>query len=391
LANSEEGGKMPNKKETSFQGEPKSINLNRSQDIDSVKNGLLSPPPDFNLNGDALPVRLALSKYEDLRITDHTPIPKPTPIIKIAEEIISTPEAITVISGLPKAGKTAFLSILIAGAILTDGTLIDGLELVQVLVNKARKAVIHFETEQAPWKQQANQRTILTRTGLDSCPEYLLSYNIRKLEIDELQPTVSNICELAAERFNGIHSIWIDGIADFIIDPNDPGASFEIVKYFESIAQKYFCPVIVVIHTNPTSSTNDKERGHLGSQVQRKAEGILVVKKSGNISFLDPKLLRHASDDIPKIQFRYDYEKGYHTQCNENEPMDKKVIEKSIRLKTVCEKIFSGQLSYQYKDAIAAIIKETALGTSTAKGMFTEMRAHELIVQGDDSFWRKKT
>lgn len=346
----------------------------------------LIAPPDFNLNGQDLPPNHnhTLSEYEPLRITDKTEIKKPIPIIKISGETISTPEAITVISGAPKSGKSAFCSILIAGAIALGE--IDGLAEVEVLANDMQKAVIHFDTEQAPWKQQANQRTILRRANLNSCPEYYLSYNVRQLELEEMQTTVSGICEAASEKFNGIHSIFIDGIADFITDPNDPTQSFEIVKFFDSIAEMYFTSVITIVHTNPNS---DKERGHLGSQIQRKAEGVLSIKKEGNVSYIDPKLLRHAGDDIPKIQFQYDAERGYHIQCNVNSPQDKKVNEKISKMKIVCDKVFSGQRAFQYKDAISSIMRETAKSFQTAKIMFSEMKAHEMIMQGADNFWRE--
>jgi hypothetical protein len=346
----------------------------------------LIAPPDFDLNGQPLPANHShtLSEYESYRITDTTEIKRPIPVIKISGETISTPEAITVISGAPKSGKSAFCSILIAGAICSGE--IDGLAEVEVLANDTQKAVIHVDTEQAPWKQQANQKTILRRATLNSCPPFYLSYNLRKLEIEEMQTTLTNICEAADKQFSGIHSIFIDGLADFIRDPNDQAASFDIVKYFEALAQTHFTSVIVVIHTNKGS---DSERGHLGSQVQRKAEGILSVKKEGEISYLDPKLLRHASDDIPKIQFRYNYEKGFHTQCEVDSPQDKKVNEKILKMQIVCEKVFSGQKSYQYKDAISAIMRETAKSLPTAKSMFSEMKAHEMIIQGDDNFWRE--
>jgi len=349
------------------------------------KDTKIIPAPDFNLNGEPLPEnhRHELTEFEQYRITDSTAIQKPIPIIKISGEIISTPEAITVISGLPKSGKSAFCSILIAGAITPFD--VDGLDQVEVLFNSDKKAVIHFDTEQAPWKQQANQKTILKRASLNSCPEFYLSYNLRQLDIDEMQTTVSDICEAANNDFKGIHSIFVDGIADFIKDPNDPAASFDIVKYFEGIAQYYFCSVVCIVHTNPGS---DKERGHLGSQIQRKAEGVLSVKKEGNVSYLDPKLLRHASDDMPKIQFQYDPVKGYHTGCTIDSPKDKKATENLLKLKTVCEKVFSGQKSYNWSQAIEAIIKETARGRNSAVAMFKEMKAHDLV-ESENSIWRK--
>lgn len=344
---------------------------------------LIFPDPRAHEVAEVEPREPSLEECEALRITDSSPIPKPTPVIRISGEIISTPEAITVISGQPKSGKSAFCSMLIAGAIAQGE--IDGLLEVEVLNNNAKRAVIHFDTEQAPWKQQDNQRTILRRANLSSCPPYYMSYNFRQLDIEELQMYVTTICKTGSADFGGIHSIFIDGIADFIKDPNDPAASFDIVKYFENIAQQYFCPVIVVVHTNPGG---DKERGHLGSQVQRKAEGILSIKKEGNVSFIDPKLLRHAGDNIPKIQFRYDYEKSYHTQCYETDPHDRKMLDRINKLQLICTKVFSGQQSYSYADAIQAIVRETARGMNSAKEIFKEMKAHELIVQGTDKNWR---
>ena len=216
-----------------------------------------------------------LEDYEFLRITDKTAIPYPIPTLKINGDRVATPGAIVTIAAQPKAGKSAFDGILIAGAISTNGD-IDGLPGVEVLQNEDGKAVIHLDTEQDRYTHQHNHKTILKRAGFDSCPDYFLSYNIRQLDLLQYQPYVNAICEAAAAKFNGIHSIHIDGAADFIKSVNDEIAAFEIVDYFEKLAQKYNTAIFVIIHTNPGS---DKERGHLGSQFQRKSTGILSVKK----------------------------------------------------------------------------------------------------------------
>jgi hypothetical protein len=325
-----------------------------------------------------------LSDYEQYRITDNTDIPYPTPTLKINGDRISTPNALTTISGQPKSGKSALTGILIAGAISLDGD-IDGLPGVEVLVNIERKAVIHFDTEQDRWTHQYNHKTILKRCKLDHCPDFLLSYNIRQLEINQYQGIVNAICNAAVAQFNGIHSIWIDGGADFIYDTNNPEQSNTIVKYFEGLSQEYRTSIFIVVHTNPGS---DKERGHFGSQCQRKSTGILSVKKEGDISYLDPKLLRH-SGEVPKVQFKYDKEKGYHVQCNKIEDVECKKAEARLeKAKAVCESVFGGQRSYQYGDAVDAIMKETKTKETTAKAMFKDMKAHEMIVQGTDKYWR---
>jgi hypothetical protein len=325
-----------------------------------------------------------LEDYEYLRITDKTIIPYPVPILKINGDRVATPGAIVTVSGQPKSGKSAFTGIVVAGAISTNGE-IDGLPGVEVLPNEDCKAVIHCDTEQDRYTHQYNHKTILKRAGFDSCPDYFLSYNIRQLDLSQYQPYVNDICEAADLKFNGIHSIFIDGGADFIKSVNDETAAFEIVDYFDKLAQTYNTAIFVIVHTNPGS---EKERGHLGSQFQRKSTGILSVKKEGNISYLDPKLMRFTSETA-KIQFKYDKEKGYHVQCNENEDSeDAKAIERLEKVKQVCESVFSGQRSYEYGSAVDAIMRQTKRSVSIAKSMFTDMKVHEMIIQGLDKNWR---
>src|SRR6201997_5874785 len=149
---------------------------------------------------------------EVYRITDDTPLPEPVPVITINDEIISTEGNLTTISGASKSGKSAFTSILIAGAISTDGV-IDGLELVSVLPNLHKKAVIHIDTEQAKHKHQNNLLSVLRRANMDDDCEYLLSYNIRELEVTQYMEVTTRMCEEALQQFNGIHLMVIDGIA----------------------------------------------------------------------------------------------------------------------------------------------------------------------------------
>jgi hypothetical protein len=163
-----------------------------------------------------------------------------------------------------------------------------------------------------------------------------------------------------------------------------------IVKSFEELAIRYSTPIIAIVHTNPGS---DKERGHLGSQCQRKSESVLTVKNEGDISFLEPKFLRNAGKgQIPLTQFMYSKEKGYHVGCGVR--VDEQGSKDSARLQlleTLADKVFAPPKSYRYKDAVEAIMLASNKRQATAKGMFTEMGVHEMIVQGADKNWRLNT
>lgn len=332
-----------------------------------------------------------LDKYEHLRITDSTPIPDPEPIIKINGEIIAASEDIFTISGASKSGKSAFVSMLISAAISETGRISDGLEGVEVLFNADKNAVIHFDTEQARHKHQRNLKTILKRADFTNCPDYYLSYNIRQLDINHYADITTGICQAAKSRFKGIHSIWIDGGADYIADVNDPERSNAAIKYFEELAIYYRTAVFIIVHTNPGS---DKERGHFGSQCQRKSGGIIMVKAEGDISLIEPKILRYAGKaDIPQLLFKYDKSKGYHIGIGVNElnDPDKKAKSKILEVWKVCEKLFSGQRSLSREKAISQIMVKKACQERTAAGIFAHMTAAEMIIKGEDNNYRINT
>lgn len=329
----------------------------------------------------------ALSKYTHLRITDTTEIPEPVPVIRINGEQISTEGNITTISGASKSGKSAFSSVLLAGAIAQGEY--DGFPDIEI-TPAGKNAVIHFDTEQARYKHQKNLKSTLKRARVDGCPENLLSYNIREEEIERYCTITKEIVEGAFLKFGGIHLIVIDGGADYIRDVNEPSQSNTLVKFFEDLAIQYETPVIIIVHVNPNS---DKERGHFGSQLQRKSESVLTIKNQEDISFLEPKFLRGAGKgDIKLLQFLYDKEKGYHVYCGVRKP-DEGGAKDELRLekiKMIAKTVFSDQESYSYNEAIDKIMKESGKGITTTKGLFREMNAHELIIQGNDRNWRLK-
>lgn len=329
-----------------------------------------------------------LERYEHLRITDETTIEVPVPIITIAGETIATEGNIITFSGASKSGKSGLLSIIIAGAISSTGQIIDPLELLSVLPNTQGKAVIHLDTEQARHRHQYNLKTVLKRAGFDKCPDYFLSYNIRQLGLSEYQPVTSGICSAAAQRYNGIHLIVIDGLADYVVDVNDTAQSNSIIKYFEDIAIQYRTPVVVIVHTNPNS---DKQRGNLGSQIQRKSESVLLVKNDGDSSYVEPQFLRMAGlDDVPALGFAYDRDKGYHVGTGIREKHEsKKAPGQQGSLQDIASEAF-GVNSYKYSDAIEAIMRVIEKGVNAAKNRFTELKAQRIIEKGEDDLWRMK-
>jgi|JI10StandDraft_1071094.scaffolds.fasta_scaffold107889_2 hypothetical protein len=331
-----------------------------------------------------------LFEYDKWRITEKTEISDPIPIVKINGEIISTQENITTISGESKSGKSAFASIVLAGAVSVNGVY-DGIEGIEVLPNLDRKAVLYFDTEQARHRTKRNVQSILKRCNLSECPENFLVYNVRN--VDDLRNILSDICERATSIFGGIHLIVIDHIADFIRDTNDLEQSNDIVKYFGQLSSDFTTTIMTIVHTNPNSN---KERGHIGSELQRKSESVIqvVFDKTSGQSHIKGRYLREAGlRDVSLLQFTYDKGKGYHVGSGvavEDEQISKDEIRVNL-VRSICDEVFKPLMSFGYNDAIDEIMKASFKKISTAKEYFKDMKAHGMICQGADKNWRRSS
>ena len=76
-----------------------------------------------------------------------------------------------------------------------------------------------------------------------------------------------------------IHLVMIDDIADLIRSANDETESIAIVDGLYRLAGIYNTCIICVLHFVPNGI---KLCGHIGSELQRKAAGILSIEKDDN-------------------------------------------------------------------------------------------------------------
>lgn len=317
-----------------------------------------------------------LKRFSRLQISARKPEPQLDPIIAINGCSVATEGNIIVVSGAPKSAKSSFIYILLAEAIKILGTIIDGLTGLYVAENSFGKAVIHIDSEQSRsqhYKSFING--ILKRANLLTEPENFLSYNIRELNLTTYKNVVREIFLAGFERFGGIHLAVIDGGADFIASVNDEVSSNAIVHFFEALAIEFKTAIIIIIHLNPGG---DKQRGHLGSQLQRKAESVLVVKRNGSVSHIEPQFLRGAdSSDMPQIQFQFDKAKGYHVSCGFLIKTSKE-DQNTSQLKDWAKQAFSAT-PISHTNAVGELTRISGLSERTVKTKIKEMLDQNIL------------
>ncbi len=289
------------------------------------------------------------------------------PIYTLAGIPISTPANLTTITSAIKTGKSAVIGAMVASVLPHhhDADLLGFSS-----TNPKNLALLWFDSEQSPddsW--HCNHRALL-RAGQEKPPAWLHAYCLTGLGHRRAWECVIEATKLAAELHGGIHSVLIDGFADLVADVNDAEESNSFVAELHDVGIKYDCPIIGVIHFNPNS---EKSRGHLGSQLERKAETNLALEKDAKeITVIYSTKNRRAG--IPKgtgPRFMFSPEAAMHitVECRESD----KDSEKRQSLLALAEDVFRDHPAMRYSDIITAVSTDMSVTPRHAERKVGEM------------------
>lgn len=246
---------------------------------------------------------------------------KPVPVLNIDGHNVLSFGNIMVLAGKVKTGKSAVLYSILAGALSEKESDMDTLG-INIVPNTDKKAVIHFDTEQSEYDWHTRLMSSLERAKIERKPNFFNSYHILEFTFSERIKHIEDIIEFNFREHNGIHLVMIDGVADLIKSVNDEERSNEIVDLFHRLSVEYKCPVILVVHLNPDGN---KTRGHLGSQLDRKAESVINIEREGDICTINPRYTRNANAiEIPLMQFTWDNSSGRHISLGSKSGEQKK-------------------------------------------------------------------
>src|SRR5262245_29422823 len=138
-----------------------------------------------------------------------------------------------------------------------------------------------------------------------------------------------------------------------VTDVNNPAECDPFVAELHGLAIQYRCPIVVVIHFNPGT---DKTRGHLGSQLERKAESNLTLVNKGGVTEVFSLKQRHepiSKGSGPK--FRYFEEAGMHVSVG----VGGFTPEQIAALRAEVAAVFAGKGGMRYKEFAAAVMSVT--------------------------------
>jgi hypothetical protein len=320
-----------------------------------------------------------MTMLKSCEIDFNNPPAKAEEVISAGDVPLGTQGNILCITGGEGTGKSNYIAALIAGSIIKDNRTIDTLG-VNVRDNSDNKAVLLYDTEQSEVQLFKNVSNLLKRAKLNEKPEELRAFSLTGMSRKERLQAIVQSMDKYHYEYEGIRLVIIDGIADLVSSANDEVESIRIVDELYRLAGIYRTCIVCVLHYVPNGL---KLRGHLGSELQRKAAAILSIEldTEPSISVVKALKVRDGSPlDVPLMQFSWDKELGMHIYIGEK-PREEKEKRKEKELANVAREIFGSQKHLTYIDLCDRIQQTMDVKERTAKSYIKYMREKEIIIK----------
>lgn len=316
-----------------------------------------------------------ISKFEGylntarLKITDK--VNEPPICLSIVKNgkiaIFGTLGNFSVISGKPKSRKTFFVSAIV-GATLKGKMYMN----IKPSFPKEKRKVIYIDTEQSPFHATRVLSRALKIAGLpiDKQPDNFQYYTIKRFSPDvRLQ-----LIDYLINKEKNVGLVVIDGIRDVVTSINDEREATKIATHLMKWIDEQNIHIVTVLHQN---KGDNNVRGHLGSELENKAESILNIKKlekpNDDFSSVEAKNMRDVTFD----NFSFGINENGILYEIEN-PEDGSLIKKpkfnefsnDAYVRTV-NRVFEKFPARQYKEVWREIKNTLGVGENKAKDILT--------------------
>lgn len=233
-----------------------------------------------------------------LKISDK--LTSPPVVLRIGDSVVGTLGNFSASTGKAKSKKT-FNVCAIVGAALLNGDILQ--YKASFPVNKRK--ILYVDTEQSPFHCQKVLSRIHRLAELDEMEhsDLLEFLPLRKCSPKQRLSVIEN----AIYDIEDIGLVIIDGIRDLAYDINSPSESTDLISKLMKWTDERQIHIHTVLHLN---KGDDNSRGHLGTELNNKAETVLKITKDDmdkDISSVSASYIRDI--DFDTFAFRID-EKG---------------------------------------------------------------------------------
>lgn len=302
---------------------------------------------------------------------------------------LGTQDNLFCITGGEGTGKSNYIAAILAGTLGTERLDAEQTLGLEVTPNPKGLAVLHYDTEQSEAQLHKNLGKTLRRASLTGVPDFYHSLYLASLSRKDRLKLIRESMDLFHHKHGGIYLVVIDGIADLIRSANDETESIAIVDELYRLAGIYNTCIICVLHFVPNGI---KLRGHIGSELQRKAAGILSIEKDENPEFSVVKALKVRDGsplDVPMTLFGWDKALDMHVYRGEKSKEDKDK-RKSNELHAVVRGAFRSATRLSYQQLCEILMRELDIKDRTAKKYIAYMKEQGILIQDSQGNYQQR-
>ncbi len=210
----------------------------------------------------------ALWKTIRLKVTDTYEVPPE--ILWVNGSTIGTLGNFSASTGKAKSKKTFNISAIVAAALKND----EVLKYSAYLPPNKRK-ILYVDTEQSKYHCHKVMERILRLAGLptDKDVDDFVFIVLREQTPDKRKQIIGYMLE----NMPDVGLLIIDGIRDLMYDINSPSESTDLINLLMRWSSGYNLHIHTVLHLN---KGDDNTRGHIGTELNNKAETVLQITKS---------------------------------------------------------------------------------------------------------------
>ncbi len=207
---------------------------------------------------------------------------------------IGGPGMIVGVVGAQKSSKSTITSSSIAAALSNNHPL--GFE-----IRAKGGKIVYYDTEQSEYFYDATQRRLYAQAGLVDNPSLYDVYLLREFSVADRIRAIEMTLPKKAEI------VVIDGIKDICSDFMDSKAAQETMELLMQWSFRTGAMIIPVLHTTKSSGF---VRGHLGTELQNKADALIETIRDGEEQRFTVKCRESRFAPFPPFTFVKD-ENGF--------------------------------------------------------------------------------
>lgn len=325
-----------------------------------------------------------LSKGE-IKATDKVTIPPK--ILFVGDCTIATFGNFSASTGKAKSKKTFNISAMVAAAV-TNTTVLN----YRACLPEGKRKILYFDTEQSRYHCHNVLERIYKLSGLSVKKDdpRLLFWGLR-----EYTPKLRiALIDYALRKHQEVGLVIIDGLRDLMYDINNGKEATDVMTVLMAWTSVYDLHIHTVLHLN---KNDNNPRGHIGTELENKAETVLIISKNlQNNSISEVRPMHMRDKEFSTFAFHIDDNKlpvldnGISVTVVKRREKSLVSLDNEVH-QEILSKAFKNNTPTRYSDLVEMVSRayEDAgykRGTNGIKDLLKLLSGKGIIVKQDDAY-----